>query len=164
MNSQRLPIIVGSLFACSLSACSPVIAIPAGSEVSNLILSRTTPDASFEGFTFDGRRLDPPYFSFDIPTGPHAVSVRYVVDAVDRCDSRESSCSVTRTNVTCSGSFKAEANVRYRILLDPRSSPLKATIHRREGSSLYIGQEEGVVSTLTCDIMSREERRSYVPS
>ena len=153
-----------SLFCSLVSACSPVVPIPAGSEVSNVILSRTTPEAAFKGLSLDGRAVTPPYFSFDIPSGDHKLGLRYHVDATDRCDSRESSCWVTRTTVACSGSFHAAPNMRYRILIDPRNSPLKATILRREGSSLYLGQEEGVVSTLTCDIMSREEQRSYVPS
>ena len=163
MNKITLKALFASLYIL-LSGCSPVIAIPAGSDVSSLILSRTTPEATFESVSLNGRSISAPYFSFEIPSGPYSVGAKYRVEAVDRCDSGELLCSVTSTVVSCSGSFHAAPNVRYRILIDPRNGPLKATIQQREGSSLYIGLEEGVLSTLTCEIVKREERRDHVPS
>lgn len=152
---------IGAVLLFSMQGCAPVVPIPPGSDISSLVLSRTTPEAVYESVSLNGLVFSAPHLSFDIPSGRYAIGLRYRVEALDRCDSQDSSCSLAVTSVTCSGSFLAAPNVRYRILIDPRKGLHKTTIQRREGAALYLGQEEVVLNALACEIVGREERRSH---
>ncbi|MEY4668518.1 MAG: hypothetical protein RL518_1217 [Pseudomonadota bacterium] len=146
------------LLLLSLSACSPVIPIPPGSAVSDLVLSHTSPESSVQRLTLDGRSYPAPTFSFSIPAGPHTVSIAWEVTISDRCNPEENMCSSTRLSGTCSGQFLAEPNERYRILLDSRRGTIAASVQKRGGSALYIGQDEAIVAPLMCQKLSQRDQ------
>lgn len=131
-------------------ACGPVIPIPPGTPTSEFVLSGTTPGMTFDQFVLDRRSYRAPMLSFDIPAGQHTVGVRYTIRISDPCDPEESLCSSTVTSGSCSGAFSADANQRYRLLIDTRSGTPNATVRLRSTSALYVGQGESEVATLQC--------------
>ncbi len=151
-----------ALASAELLACSPVIPIAPGTPTSDFVLSETNPGTTFEQFSLDGHTYRAPMLSFQIPAGHHRVGVRYVIRISDPCDPEESFCSSTVIAGGCSGEFLAEANERYRLLLDTRSGGPKGTIQRRSSGALYIGQGEGIVTPLTCENSGTTSREGSV--
>ena len=141
-------------------SCGPVISIPPGTPVSTVVLSTTTTEARFEQFIFDGRSYSAPMLSFDIPVGRHSVGVRYRVTISDWCHAGDQVCNVTSVFGYCPGAFTAEPNEPYRILLDTRSGSVTGAIHKRSGSTVYLGQDEDILAPLTCEQRGREEQRT----
>jgi hypothetical protein len=143
----------------ALSACGPVIPIPPGVPVSDLVLSHTSPETSFESLMLDGKSYSAPSLSFSIPAGPHRVGFAWEISVSDRCDPEENICGATILSGRCSGAFTAEPNERYRILLDSRRGDITGYIQNRGGSVLYIGQDETIVAPLICERLTRRDRR-----
>ena len=117
---------------------------------------------SFEQFVLDGRPYRAPMLSFDIPAGQHSVGVRYVLRISDPCDPERSFCTSTVMTGRCSGQFLAEANERYRLLVDTRSGTPRGSVQKRAGGSLYLGQGEGIIATLDCESTGSTSREGAV--
>jgi len=143
----------------SVASCGTVIKIPPGTPTSDLVLSHTTPESSFQRFTLDGKSYSPPNLSFQIPAGPHTVSIGWQITISDRCDPEENLCGATVMAGRCSGQFTAEANERYRILLDSRRGNVTASVAKRGSAALYLGQDEAIVAPLSCERMTRKDRQ-----
>ncbi len=142
-----------------LGGCSPLIPIPPGAPVSDLVLSSTSPDSTIQRLTLDGRSYCAPALSFEIPAGHHTVGLSWEVTVSDRCDPEENMCSATILAGRCSGEFRADPNERYRILLDSRKGGISATVQKRGSTALYLGQDEAIVATFSCERMTRRDRQ-----
>jgi hypothetical protein len=156
---QALYLATALLGIATISGCMPIIPIPPGAAVSDLVLSRTSPESSIQRFTLDGKGFSAPTLSFEIPAGTHTVGITWEVTIPDRCDPEENLCGGTTLGGRCSGEFTADANERYRLLLDSRRGEVSATVRKRGASALYIGQDEAIVSPLSCERMTRRERQ-----
>jgi hypothetical protein len=159
MTAFRITIAV-PLFMATLVGCGPIIPIPPGAPTSDLVLSETSPEASIQRLILDGTSYPAPSFSFHIPAGPRTVGIGWEVTIADRCDPEENLCGATILGGRCSGEFMAEANERYRILLDSRRGEASASVVKRGPTALYVGQDEAIVATLTCEIMNRRDRQN----
>ena len=148
------------LLVLPLIGCGPVIPIPPGTPVSDLVLSHTSPESSIQRLTLDGKSYSAPTLSFQIPAGPHTLSITWDVTISDRCDPEENLCGATSLGGRCSGQFTAEPNERYRILLDSRQGKVTASVVKRGASALYLGQDEAIVAPLTCERMTRRDRQN----
>ena len=149
-----------ALLVLPLIGCGPVIPIPPGTPVSDLVLSHTSPESSFQRLILDGTSYSAPALSFQIPAGPHTLSITWDVTISDRCDPEENLCGATSLGGRCTGQFTAEPNERYRILLDSRLGKVTASVVKRGVSALYLGQDEAIVAPLTCERMTRRDRRN----
>ena len=156
---RYLTLLTGLITASLLAACGPTIQILPGTPTSDLVLSQTSPESSLQRLILDGRSYSAPSLPFQIPAGPHRVGIAWEVIISDRCDPEENRCGATIVSGRCSGEFTAEALERYRILLDSRTGEVRATVQKRAGSALYVGQDEAMVTSLTCERMQRRDRQ-----
>lgn len=152
---QRPPLLflIGILASSSIAACAPVLRLPTDTPRANLVISRTSPEVIIQQVVIDGRSIGTPQLSFDIPAGTHSVTIRFGVSVGDNCDPGDTRCPASVATGTCSGSFHSVMDGRYRILIDSRQEEVVGSVQERRVSVVYVGQDEHLVSPMTCEII-----------
>ena len=158
--TSRLAFFSTALIVVLLQGCGPRIPIAPGTPVSNLVLTSTGTQARFDHFILDDRSYSPSMFSFDVPAGHHSVGIRFTITTSDWCHAGDQVCNVTSLFGECTGTFTAEPNESYRILLDTRNGSLGGSIQKRSGSTVYLGQDEDIIGPLTCKNTGQKEQRA----
>lgn len=148
------------LLVASVQGCGPRIPIAPGAPTSAITLSSTGTQARFDQFIFDGKAYSTSMFSFDVPAGHHSVGIRFTITTSDWCHAGDQVCNVTSLVGECTGTFTAEPNESYRILLDTRNGSLGGRIQKRAGPAVYLGQDEDIIGPLTCEKTGQKEQRA----